>query len=285
MKIAQLLHTLSYGDAISDEAISIKEIVEKGFSGDSKIFCINSNEKVSKHCQDINREEIEDSDVVLLHYSIGSELNQIFKDLKKPKKILLYHNLTPEKWFTPYNNRVAKDLKYGLSELPELLTAADLILADSTYNKEELVKLGFKNVEVFPLLYDSKKWSVEVNKGISSILKNSKEVNILTVGRLAPNKCIEDTIKSFYFYHHKINKNSKLWIVGHEIDTEIYAFELRNLVKKLLLENCVKFVGSVANCELKAYFQNSDLYICMSCLLYTSPSPRDRQKSRMPSSA
>ena len=29
--------------------------------------------------------------------------------------------------------------------------------------------------------------------------------------------------------------------------------------------------------SLKAY--------CMDCLLYTSPSPRDRQKSRMPSSA
>ena len=26
-------------------------------------------------------------------------------------------------------------------------------------------------------------------------------------------------------------------------------------------------------------------YHCMDCLLYTSPSPRDRQKSRMPSSA
>ena len=26
-------------------------------------------------------------------------------------------------------------------------------------------------------------------------------------------------------------------------------------------------------------------YKCISCLLYTSPSPRDRQKSRMPSSA
>ena len=25
--------------------------------------------------------------------------------------------------------------------------------------------------------------------------------------------------------------------------------------------------------------------VCVSCLLYTSPSPRDRQKSRMPSSA
>src|SRR5665213_1949790 len=27
------------------------------------------------------------------------------------------------------------------------------------------------------------------------------------------------------------------------------------------------------------------IFQCMSCLLYTSPSPRDRQKSRMPSSA
>jgi len=26
-------------------------------------------------------------------------------------------------------------------------------------------------------------------------------------------------------------------------------------------------------------------YLCMACLLYTSPSPRDRTRSRMPSSA
>ena len=30
---------------------------------------------------------------------------------------------------------------------------------------------------------------------------------------------------------------------------------------------------------------NSILNICKSCLLYTSPSPRDRTRSRMPSSA
>ena len=30
---------------------------------------------------------------------------------------------------------------------------------------------------------------------------------------------------------------------------------------------------------------NSQCYLLYTCLLYTSPSPRDRQKSRMPSSA
>ena len=33
------------------------------------------------------------------------------------------------------------------------------------------------------------------------------------------------------------------------------------------------------------YAMGCDLYNKKACLLYTSPSPRDRQKSRMPSSA
>ena len=35
---------------------------------------------------------------------------------------------------------------------------------------------------------------------------------------------------------------------------------------------------------IESYF-NSNHFRDLSCLLYTSPSPRDRQKSRMPSSA
>ena len=46
-----------------------------------------------------------------------------------------------------------------------------------------------------------------------------------------------------------------------------------------------KFDVSSKTIEIKEIFEKkfSDPYI--GCLLYTSPSPRDRQKSRMPSSA
>ena len=37
--------------------------------------------------------------------------------------------------------------------------------------------------------------------------------------------------------------------------------------------------------KLDAYFDGERVYGRGACLLYTSPSPRDRQKSRMPSSA
>ena len=33
------------------------------------------------------------------------------------------------------------------------------------------------------------------------------------------------------------------------------------------------------------FSQNNDLYSILPCLLYTSPSPRDKRQSRMPSSA
>jgi glycosyltransferase involved in cell wall biosynthesis len=84
------------------------------------------------------------------------------------------------------------------------------------------------------------------------------------VGRIAPNKRIEDIIRAFYFYHHKLNRRSRLWLVGSDVDTEIYSFELRRLVSELSLRDAVTFVGPVADSELKAFFEGSHLYLCMS---------------------
>ena len=44
-------------------------------------------------------------------------------------------------------------------------------------------------------------------------------------------------------------------------------------------------MGAVVDREAPFYFTKSPTTLVMACLLYTSPSPRDRQKSRMPSSA
>ena len=47
--------------------------------------------------------------------------------------------------------------------------------------------------------------------------------------------------------------------------------EIENYIRKKFSEGSIKIGGSIK--------------VSMNCLLYTSPSPRDRQKSRMPSSA
>ena len=139
-----------------------------------------------------------------------------------------------------------------------------MCIADSSYNASELEGFGCKNPVVLPLTIDPDRWKVASNPGILSALRDHGGKNILHVGRLSPNKCIEDILKAFYFYHHKFDTTSKLWIVGHDIDTELYSLELRALCRKLRIHQAVMFTGSVADSELKAFFEGADAYICMS---------------------
>src|SRR5665213_3892783 len=55
-----------------------------------------------------------------------------------------------------------------------------------------------------------------------------------------------------------------------------------SIVGVLLGAIVLQWLPSYLNFHSYLGFQEADLYLC---LLYTSPSPRDRQKSRMPSSA
>ena len=55
--------------------------------------------------------------------------------------------------------------------------------------------------------------------------------------------------------------------------------------KKKEILSLVDFNNKDAASDEELNYTDHNLYGIKSCLLYTSPSPRDRQKSRMPSSA
>lgn len=271
MRIHQFVHTLSYGDAISGEAIAISRYLKRmGFK--STLYSIHAHEKVKGERSnwenfqaDLKEAEAAgEQTAVLLHYSIGSPLNTLFRETPGILRGLIYHNLTPEKWFLSYNARVTADLRQGRSELPELLRDVDIVLADSHYNRSELVEMGCARAAVLPLLIDLEKWQVPANAGIARAVRGHGGKNLLHVGRFAPNKCIEDILKIFYFYHHKIEPKSRLWLVGSDIDTELYAFELRRLVSEFRMKRAVEFVGTVADSELRAFYEGADAYLCMS---------------------
>lgn len=263
MIINQILHTLSYGDAISGEVLAMhRSLTELGFT--SNIYAINIHEKYKGIAKKINSYRGDESeDYLVMHYSLGSPLNNIYRESRAKKKVCIYHNITPPHWFKGINPRVANDTSAGLSELKSIAELSTLVLADSPFNARELLEMGIES-ELLELPIDPKRWSGQPNPGIASALRGNGMVNLLHVGRLAPNKCIEDIIKIFYFYHHKINRNSKLWIVGIDIDTELYSLALNRMVDEFILTDAVVFTGGVADEELKAFYAESDIYLCMS---------------------
>jgi glycosyltransferase involved in cell wall biosynthesis len=90
--------------------------------------------------------------------------------------------------------------------------------------------------------------------------------NLLFVGRWVPNKRIEDLLRVFAFYHHKLNANSRLLVVGSSWLPN-YNRELLGEIRRLGLSGKVLFPGGgrgVSDPDLVSYYRSADAFVIMS---------------------
>lgn len=262
MNIHQFLTSYSYGDAIGNEALEIRNFLrDQGHH--SEIFALFYHPRYAD--QIINYLEYDrysaPDNIIIFHFSIGSPVTKKF--LRAPdKKVIIYHNITPFEFFLDYHRVLAKDCYKGRIELKNLADRVDLALGDSAYNENELKEAGFPNTGVLPLVMDFMKFEKETVPVLKEIFADGK-TNILFVGRIIPNKMVEDVIKTFYLYQEYFNANSRLFIVGEYRGFERYYSALQNLVSQLEIKN-IHFTGHVPDDELISYFKLSHLYLHMS---------------------
>lgn len=262
MEIHQLLPNLSYGDAISNHALEIQKILKKcGYR--SNIYTQHADPEVKKFSNPYEKHKKVSSrkNILIFHYSIGSKMFQYIFDAPD-KKIMIYHNITPHSFFKNFNNHLYFLTKSGRERLNSFCNIPYLSIADSEYNAGELRKLGFKNVNVLPVIIDFQNFKRPPSKSILEKY-NSRYTNIIFVGRIVPNKKYEDIIKSFYFYKKNINNKSRLFLIGSYTGMESYFNSLKELVDNLDIDDVI-FTGRVTGEELIAYYQLADIFLCLS---------------------
>ncbi len=262
MQIHQFLTSYSYGDAIGNEALEIREYLRnKGYV--SHIFALHYHPRYAN--QIINYLEYDhyshDDNVVIFHFSIGSPVTKKFLRIPE-KKVIIYHNITPFHFFLDYHRILAKDCFRGRVELKNLVDKVDLALGDSQYNEQEMKQLGFKNTGVLPLVMNFSKFDRPVIPIFDTLFNDGKN-NILYVGRIIPNKKIEDVIKIFYLYQTHFNPNSRLFIIGEYRGFERYLYALQTFIKTLKIQN-IHFSGHIPEEELISYYKLSHIYLHMS---------------------
>ena len=102
------------------------------------------------------------------------------------------------------------------------------------------------------------------------------------------NTCVKTDDETCVSYTSKLRG----LLVNYLNSEDLKELILCDRVKSALSDNCLKYILSVESSRdggwlpIKELTESVDRFIAAKgCLLYTSPSPRDRQKSRMPSSA
>ena len=89
-------------------------------------------------------------------------------------------------------------------------------------------------------------------------------VNILHVGRIAPQKKIEDLIRVFYLFQKRHQPNSRLILVGTDGGMRNYGRALKQMAEDLGLTEKIRFAGFATFRQLVTYYQQARAYLCLS---------------------
>jgi len=261
-KIHQVLATLGYGDAIGHEVMGIQRVL-KGAGFESDIFVQTADyrlEDLSRDYRDLLQAS-DPSNILIHHFSIGSRASRIAYAVAD-RQILIYHNITPPEFFVNVHEQLAEQCFKGRRELSIYPARVDLALGDSEFNRQELQALGFSPTGVLPVVPDFSHLDLEPNDLMSKEF-DDEWINIVFVGRIIPNKRIEDVIRYFHAYQHYFNHRCRLLLVGSYGGYEKYLATLQQFVARLGASN-VFFTGHVSDAELTAYYDVADLFLCAS---------------------
>ena len=257
-----MLASMSYGDAITDYTLEIQKILQRqGYH--SEIFvemCDGQMWKYTRRFEEYPKLS-SPANILILHFSILSRVSKLAYHLPD-KKILIYHNITPSKFFADYHPHLAGQCYHGRRELKAFKDRCQLALGDSEFNRQELESLGFPRTGVLSIIIDFRKFYQPADPLVPNLYPKGR-TTFLFVGRMIPNKRVEEIIKLFYCYQKYINSKSQLILVGEYRGFERYYDSLKELIAELSLED-VHFTGHVEFEELIAYYKMADVYISMS---------------------
>lgn len=261
-RVIQLLPTIAYGDAVSNDALAMSDVLsEMGY--ENEIYAKNIGSRVARKASQVKELKTCGNEVLIYHMSTGSRLSQMVNNLPNKTKIMVYHNITPAKYFRGYSS-IAYDLCFnGREQLKMLNKTFDMSLADSNYNKDELNSIGYNNTYELPIILKFSDYNIEPDRNLIEKYNNDGYVNILFIGRVAPNKKQEDLIKSFYIYKKYINPRSRLFLIGSHSGMERYVQALNKLIEELELYD-VYIPGHTSFKEILAYYKLASVFLCMS---------------------
>ncbi|MBA3270587.1 MAG: glycosyltransferase family 4 protein [Acidobacteria bacterium] len=260
--VHQVLATLGYGDAIGHEVLGIQRVL-RAAGYESEIFVESADGRVEDLTVDYR--ELPDAshpdNILIHHFSIGSRASRIAYAVPD-RMVLVYHNITPPEYFVGVHPALLQQCFFGRRELGFYASRCDLALGDSEYNRQELEGAGFPRTGVLPVIPGFSHLAGPANYMQAGAFDDDW-VNLLFVGRMIPNKRIEDVIRWFCAYKRWFNPRSRLLLVGSYAGFEAYLAMLHQLIARIGAAD-VHFLGHVTNEELVAYYELADVFTCAS---------------------
>lgn len=263
MIINQWLAAAHRHDAVGDNARLMREMF-RDWGHDSEIFALTVEDALVGDVLPFTDAAARDGDVTIFHFAVPSPMTRAFATLPGAR-ILHYHNVTPAHFFAPYDPGICRFVSRGRQELASLAAHTDLALGVSEYNRAELEAMHFPRTGVLPIVVDADRLRSQRSVPALEAILGDGFANILFVGRIAPNKRIEDHIRLAEHYKRYIDLRYRFIFVGNDQAVPRYSATIRALIAEYkMLPERFWFTGPVPDEELATYYRYAHAYVSLS---------------------
>lgn len=233
-------------------------------------------EEIEKSCADDgrvldlhDRRRWQDSRSILIyHHSMAWPKGEELLHAAATKLVVRYHNITPARFFSRYSEahyRACKDGDASTRRLARLPRA--WFLGDSSFNCEELVRLGAPAARTMPLAPFHSTGELSRVPFDAATLDRYKDgcANILFVGGLKPNKGHLRALGVLAEFRRWSNSDARLIFAG-TVDPRLasYAEELAREAESMGLTRHVVFAGPVTASQLRSLYTLADVFLSLS---------------------
>lgn len=256
----QVLGALHHGDAVGDEALAIRgHLRAQGFA--SEIYAGRIDPRLGSEARSLREWAGEDGPdaACLYHFSPGSPAGRAALSTEGPLGVV-YHNVTPVGFFAGWSGESVLLAQKAEGELKALALRARVGLAKSAFSRHDLESAGFADARRLPYVHDLGR--LPPPSPVFRKLYADGRTHVLAVGRLAPNKRIEDLLRAFALLQRGPLPRSRLLLVG-DLGLRAYADALDALARALRLREVV-FCGHVDPDELQAAYGLADVLVSLS---------------------
>jgi len=285
--IHQFVPIVHAGDAVGQHAMALRAAL-RDRGADSEVYVETRDPETARQTRMASDypAAARPGDLLVYQFATVSDLAAWLVGRPEPL-VVNYHNVTPASFFAPWDDALARHQVRARSELEAMAGRATLGVADSEWNRGDLDEAGFVATAVVPPIValagerpeDGRSPDERPEGGRSPDERpedgrspderpedgppRRRGARWLAVGRLAPNKALEDTLTGFLAYRTRYDPAAELLVVGKTV-VPAYTTALRCYAAELGLADAVRFAGRVTDAALAAAYQSADVLVVAS---------------------
>ncbi|HHO42030.1 MAG TPA: glycosyltransferase [Epsilonproteobacteria bacterium] len=274
MKIIILTPSLYKNDGVGNDVMHEYELLSAKY--DICIYAEYYNEDllIDANIELITLEKLKkysknSKNTIIFHHSIYWELVEDILIESKAKIYFRYHNITPPEFFAKYNKLFVDATRKGLVQTKRIIKSANIhkFISDSSFNNDDLIGYGADPERCFTIApfhkisdFDNEPFDISL---LDELIDG--KINILFVGRFAPNKGHKHIVEVAYEYKTLYGSNIRFSMIG-KIDQNLkqYYDEVMALVEQYDLHDIVSVEDNVSFRQLHTYYGCSHVFLLTS---------------------